>query len=83
MSAQLPFPSTAVNPPALCDGIVAGSRKHKQAFSLNDPDNIEFQHLAVQAAKKKAWLSKVVSSDKEKMNERPLPKPNHQPSKTT
>ena len=35
------------------------------------------------SCKKKAQLSKVVSSDKEKTNERPLPKPNHQPSKTT
>ena len=53
MSVQLLFPSTAVNPPALSDGIITGSCKCKQAFSLNDPDNIELQHLAVQAAKKK------------------------------
>ena len=53
MSVQLPIPSTAVNPPALPDGIIAGSCKHKQAFSLNDPDNVELQCLAVQAAKKR------------------------------
>jgi hypothetical protein len=39
---------------------VAGSRKRKQAFSMNDPDNVELAHLATQAAsraaKKKAKL---------------------------
>lgn len=42
----------------LPEGIVTGSRKRKQAFSLHDPDNIEVQQLATQAARKKAKLSK-------------------------
>lgn len=42
----------------LPEGIVTGSRKRKQAFSLHDPDNIEVQRLATQAARKKAKLSK-------------------------
>jgi hypothetical protein len=42
----------------LPEGVITGSHKRKQAFSLQDPDNIELQRLATQAAKKKAKLSK-------------------------
>jgi uncharacterized protein YgiM (DUF1202 family) len=41
---------------AVPDGIMAGSRKRKQTFSMNDPDNVELARLATQAAKKKAKL---------------------------
>src|SRR4051794_33350733 len=68
MSTQIPFPSDAVT--VLPDGIVAGSRKRKQAFSLNDPDNIEVAQLATQAAKKKAKLSKLNSSEKKTTNQK-------------
>ena len=40
----IPFPGNAGN--TLPDGIMAGHRKRKQAFSLNDPDNIEVARLA-------------------------------------
>ena len=74
----IPFPSNAVT--VLPDGIVAGSHKHKQAFSLNDPDNIEVVHLATQAAKKKAKLSKLNLSEKKTTNQKYGSKSNHQPS---
>ena len=65
---------------ALPDGVVAGNRKRKQAFSLNDPDNIELARLATQAAKKKAKLSKLNLSEKEATNQKSGPKLNRQPS---
>lgn len=49
---------------AVPDGVITGSRKRKQTFSMNDPDNVELARLATQAAKKKAKLSKVNSSEK-------------------
>jgi hypothetical protein len=81
MSTQIPFPGNAVN--MLPNGVVAGSRKRKRAFTLNDPDNAEVARLATQAAKKKAKLSMVTSLEKEKKkktNNKPATKPNHQPS---
>ena len=63
MSTPIAFPGNAVTASPLPDGVVPGSRKRKQAFSLNDPDNVEIQRLAIQAAKKKARLSKLPSSD--------------------
>ena len=78
MSAQISSPSP---PPALPEGVVSGSRKRKQAFSLNDPDNVELQRLAAQAAKKKQKLKKVLaSSDKEKSYRKPILQANRQPS---
>ena len=64
----------------LPDGIVAGSRKCKQAFSLNDPDNTELAHLATQAARKKAKMSKSNVLEKEPTNQKSGSKSNHQPS---
>ena len=57
MSTPIPFLGNAGN--LAPDGIVAGLRSHKrkQAFSLNDPDNIELACLVTQAAKKKAKLT--------------------------
>jgi hypothetical protein len=78
MSTQIPFPSDAVT--TLPDGIMAGSCKRKQAFSLNDPDNIEVARLATQAAKKKAKLSKLNSSEKKTTNQKSGSKSNCQPS---
>ena len=73
MSTPIPFTVTE-----LPDGIVAGTRKRKQAFSLNDPDNIEVAHLATQAAKKKAKLSKLNSSEKKVTNQKSGLKSNRQ-----
>jgi hypothetical protein len=78
MSTPVPFPSNAVT--ELPDGIVAGTRRYKQAFSLNDPDNIKVARLATQAAKKKAKLSKLNSSEKKATNQKSGSKSNHQPS---
>ena len=78
MSTPIPFPSDAVT--MLPDGIVARSCKCKQAFSLNDPDNIEVVQLATQAAKKKAKLSKLNSSEKKMTNQKSGSKSNCQPS---
>jgi hypothetical protein len=78
MSTPIPFPSNAVT--VLPDGVVAGSRKRKQVFSLNDPDNIEVARLATQAAKKKAKLSKLNSSEKKTNNQKSGSKSNRQPS---
>jgi len=76
MSTPIPFPSNAVT--ELPDGVVAGTRKRKQAFSLNDPDNIEVARLATQAAKKKAKLSKLNSSVKKATNQKSGSKSNRQ-----
>lgn len=78
MSTPIPFSSNAVTD--LPDGVVAGSRKRKQAFSLNDPDNIEVARLATQAAKKKAKLSKLDSSKKKATYQDFGSKSNRQPS---
>jgi hypothetical protein len=78
MSTQIPLPSNAVN--LLPDGVVTGSRKRKQAFSLNDPDNIELARLATQAAKKNAKLSKLNLSEKKTTNRESGSKSNRQPS---
>ena len=75
MSTPIPFPSNAVT--ELPDGIMAGTCKCKQAFSLNDPDNIEVACLATQAAKKKAKLSKLNSSEKKATNQKSGSKSNH------
>jgi hypothetical protein len=57
--STIPFPgSNDTLSNKLPEGIVTGSRKRKQAFSLQDPYNIELQRLATQAARKKAKLSK-------------------------
>jgi hypothetical protein len=77
MSTPIPFPGNAGN--VLPDGPVAGSRKRKQAFSLKDPDNTELARLATQAAKKKAKLSKINSSEKATTNQK-LGTSNRQPS---
>jgi hypothetical protein len=77
--STVPFPGNAGS--ALPDGVVAGNRKRKQAFSLNDPDNIEVARLATQAAKKKTKLSKPKLSKKETTtNKKSGPKINRQPS---
>jgi hypothetical protein len=76
MSMQIPFPNDAVT--VLSDEIVAGSHKHKQALSLNDPDNTEVVWLATQAAKKKAKLSKLNSFAKKTTNQKSGLKSNHQ-----
>jgi hypothetical protein len=65
MSTQIPVLSDAVT--GLPDGVMAGSHKHKQVFSPNDPDNIELAWLATQAAKKKAKVSKLTSSEKSQL----------------
>jgi hypothetical protein len=65
---------------AVPDGIMAGSRKRKQTFSMNDPDNGELERLATQAAKKKAKLSKANSSEKETTNPKKKGPKNRQPS---
>ena len=59
---------------------MAGSCKYKQAFSLNDLNNIKVACLATQAAKKKAKLSKLNSSEKKVTNQKSGSKSNHQPS---
>ena len=74
----IPFPGNAVTASLLPDGVMAGSRKCKQAFSLNDPDNVEIQRLATQAAKKKARFSKLPSSEKEKTDHAVHTPPLHQ-----
>jgi hypothetical protein len=64
-NSLIPFP---VDTDMLPDGVivpVAGSRKRKQAFSMNDPDNVELARLAAQAAKKKAKRTMVNSSGKD------------------
>ena len=61
----------------LSDGVVARDCKQILAFSLNDPDNIEIVWLA---AKKKAKLSKLNSSEKKMTNQKSGSKSNHQPS---
>ena len=66
MSTLIPRDAVTVLP----DSIVAGSCKFKQAFSLNDLDNIEVAWLATQAAKKKAKLSKLNSSEKKTTNQK-------------
>ena len=78
MSTPNPFLGNAGN--VLPDGIVAGSRKRKQAFSLNDPDNTELARLATQAARKKAKMSKSNVLEKEPTNQKSGSKSNHQPS---
>ena len=61
-NSPIPFPGDAVGmlPDDIVPVPVAGSRKRKQAFSMNDPDNAELARLATQAAsraaKKKAKL---------------------------
>lgn len=70
MSTPIAFPGNAVTASPLPDGVVPGTRKRKQAFSLNDPDNVEIQRIAIQAAKKKARLSKL-PSEKEKTDHTP------------
>ena len=75
MSTPIPFAVTE-----LPDGVVARTCKRKQAFSLNDPDNIEVACLATQAAKKKAKLSKLNSFKKKVTNQKSGLKSNHQPS---
>ena len=77
---SIPFPGNDDTPSVLPDGVVAGVRKRKQAFSLNDPDNVELQRLATQAAKKKAKLSKHNPVEKNSTNNKAVPKPNCQPS---
>jgi len=52
MSTPLATPFTGNAGSVLPDGVVTGNRKRKQAFSLNDPDNIELARLATQA---KIW----------------------------
>jgi hypothetical protein len=79
MSTKIPFPGNASNMPVLPDGVVEGSRKRKQAFSLNDPDNIEVARLATQAEKKKAKLSNNLSK-KKRTNQKTGSKSNRQPS---
>jgi hypothetical protein len=57
--STIPFPrSNDTLSNMLPKGIVTGSHKRKQAFSLQDSDNIELQRLATQATRKKAKLSK-------------------------
>jgi hypothetical protein len=85
MTAQIPISGPGVIPPALPDGVINRTRKRKQAFTLNDPDNVELQRLATQAAKKKAKQKKVASSDKPKTHtstSKPIevPQLNRQPS---
>ena len=75
MSTPIPFAVTE-----LPDGVVARTCKRKQAFSLNDPDNIEVARLATQAVKKKAKLSKLNSSEKKVTNQKSGLKSNRQPS---
>jgi hypothetical protein len=76
MSAPLATPFTGNAGSMLPDGVVTGNRKCKQAFSLNDPDNIELARLATQAANKKAKLSKKNNATNQKSG----PKLNRQPS---
>ena len=78
MSTPNPFLGNAGN--VLPDGIMAGSHKRKQAFSLNDPDNTELARLATQAARKKAKMSKSNVLEKEPTNQKSGSKSNHQPS---
>ena len=75
---QCPNPFLGNSGNVLPDGIVAGSRKCKQAFSLNDPDNTELAHLATQAARKKAKMSKSNVLEKESTNQKSGLKSNHQ-----
>jgi hypothetical protein len=80
MSTPIPFSSNANNA-ELPDGVVAGTCKRKQVFSLNDPDNIEVARLAAQAARrKKAKLSKLDSSKEKPTNQKSGSKSNRQPS---
>lgn len=76
MSSNSPisFPGhgNTVDSDMLPDGVIPdlpvtglGSRKRKQAFSMNDPDNAELARLATQAAMKKTKLSKANSSGKD------------------
>lgn len=63
--STIPFPGNSETFSALPDGIVSGSRKRRQAFSLMDPDNIENQRMATQRARKRVRLDK---GGKEKPN---------------
>ena len=74
MSTLIPRDAVTVLP----DGVMAGSHKCRQVFSLNDLDNIEVAWLATQAAKKKAKLSKLNSLEKKTTNQKSCLKSNHQ-----
>jgi hypothetical protein len=50
---------------------ITGSHKRKQAFSLQDPNNIELQWLATQAATKKAKVTLVSRSSHQASVEEP------------
>jgi hypothetical protein len=65
MSSTIPFHGNNMLPDVVIPVPVAGSRKRKPAFSMNDPDNVELARLATQAAKKKTKLSMVNSSGKD------------------
>jgi hypothetical protein len=63
MSTKIPLPRNNDTPSVMLpDSIVTGSCKRRQAFSLQDPDNIKLECLATQAARKKAKLTSVSRS---------------------